>query len=302
MNPLLKIRNPYLPTYYQTRYLLAKRISRSKIPHASCVDCGKELSVKITWNKRALRCHSCGQRHWHGSSHKRAQIAAIIAENTALTLECIGQRVGLTRERVRQIVKEDGLVRSRQSFAPKKDNALLQWPCPDCGNTISQTVRQFLSATHRRNITGRPDEYRALCRWCTNKRAMFKRKVLTPPAVCQDCGKERIYKGHSNRYKMRTNPPKRCQSCHIKWVHANYVPKTRCKRGHEFTPENTYVWKRARQCRTCSRIRSGYIFHSYLPKTHCIHGHERTEENVYHTKTGARGGCRECDRIRKRVK
>lgn len=35
------------------------------------------------------------------------------------------------------------------------------------------------------------------------------------------------------------------------------VPAERCRRGHEFTPENTYVVKggKARQCRTCHRIR-----------------------------------------------
>ena len=30
-------------------------------------------------------------------------------------------------------------------------------------------------------------------------------------------------------------------------------PKTHCKHGHEFTPENTYVWKGHRQCRECGR-------------------------------------------------
>lgn len=32
--------------------------------------------------------------------------------------------------------------------------------------------------------------------------------------------------------------------------------KTHCKRGHEFTPENTYVWKPGhRACKTCARAR-----------------------------------------------
>ena len=29
-----------------------------------------------------------------------------------------------------------------------------------------------------------------------------------------------------------------------------------CKRGHEFTPENTYQGKRQRKCRTCIRERA----------------------------------------------
>lgn len=32
----------------------------------------------------------------------------------------------------------------------------------------------------------------------------------------------------------------------------NNKDKTHCKRGHEFTPENTYKVKSGRQCRTCT--------------------------------------------------
>ena len=30
--------------------------------------------------------------------------------------------------------------------------------------------------------------------------------------------------------------------------------KTHCHRGHEFTPENTYVWSGGRSCRACQRL------------------------------------------------
>lgn len=39
------------------------------------------------------------------------------------------------------------------------------------------------------------------------------------------------------------------------FVAAN-VRKTHCKFGHEFTPENTYTYKRMRHCRVCSRRRT----------------------------------------------
>jgi len=32
---------------------------------------------------------------------------------------------------------------------------------------------------------------------------------------------------------------------------AAHAAKTHCKEGHEFTPENTYVWRGARKCRAC---------------------------------------------------
>ena len=35
-------------------------------------------------------------------------------------------------------------------------------------------------------------------------------------------------------------------------VHAR---KTHCIHGHEFTPENTYLWRGQRKCRACLRIR-----------------------------------------------
>ena len=32
---------------------------------------------------------------------------------------------------------------------------------------------------------------------------------------------------------------------------AAFARQTHCKRGHEFTPENTYEWRTSRICRTC---------------------------------------------------
>ena len=32
-------------------------------------------------------------------------------------------------------------------------------------------------------------------------------------------------------------------------------PKTHCLRGHEFTPENTYIYRGGRYCRACARAR-----------------------------------------------
>lgn len=43
-------------------------------------------------------------------------------------------------------------------------------------------------------------------------------------------------------------------------IQALNAAKTHCKRGHEFTPENTYAWRhrgrRHRSCRTCRRQRT----------------------------------------------
>ena len=88
--------------------------------------------------------------------------------------------------------------------------------------------------------------------------------------------------------------------------------KTRCKRGHEFTEENTRVSKAGnRNCVTCLAMTNETwnatrrARHAAAPKTrsprvprtHCGNGHLLAEVGVYVDKTGRRL-CRECVRIR----
>lgn len=44
---------------------------------------------------------------------------------------------------------------------------------------------------------------------------------------------------------------------------AQQARKTHCKRGHEFTPENTYAWRGGRICRKC---RASYAGERYQAK------------------------------------
>lgn len=82
--------------------------------------------------------------------------------------------------------------------------------------------------------------------------------------------------------------------------------KTHCPQGHEYSPENTYVHRSKRACRTCMTLnmRSFRGHPSNAPigvpnaeKTHCAQGHEFTPENTYIRKNGARV-CRTCGRER----
>ena len=70
-------------------------------------------------------------------------------------------------------------------------------------------------------------------------------------------------------------------------THRN-ASKTHCKRGHEFTQENTrnITGTTHRRCRECDRVRQG---HNKRSETHCRNGHERTPEN-----TTGRKRCRIC--------
>jgi hypothetical protein len=85
------------------------------------------------------------------------------------------------------------------------------------------------------------------------------------------------------------------------------MAKTHCDRGHEFTPENTYIkimpnGRESRQCYACNRLRGGVKGDLFAPvvkhadRTHCPKGHPYDEENTYiNPKNGGRM-CRICRR------
>lgn len=77
--------------------------------------------------------------------------------------------------------------------------------------------------------------------------------------------------------------------------------KTHCPRGHEYSPENTYVYRGSRACRACNRAKArdyaarkkaGESIPAPGPRARCRRGHVFTPEN---TITWARGRtCRIC--------
>jgi hypothetical protein len=70
--------------------------------------------------------------------------------------------------------------------------------------------------------------------------------------------------------------------------------KTHCKHGHEFTPENTRVYRGARTCLTCERSRGNTRTGlGRRLKTVCKHGHPLSGDNLYITSEGRRR-CRAC--------
>lgn len=88
---------------------------------------------------------------------------------------------------------------------------------------------------------------------------------------------------------------------------AKNAKKTHCIHGHEFTPENTYVYYtrdgkfNKRSCRTCLRKGTGHN----RDKKFCKYGHEYTPENTYisYRRDGTlrKRTCRICQRYHNRV-
>lgn len=71
--------------------------------------------------------------------------------------------------------------------------------------------------------------------------------------------------------------------------------RTSCKRGHEFTPENTDTSEPGhRRCKTCRGSRGTGLGQGWQNaiKTHCKRGHEFTPENTYMRPTGRE--CKAC--------
>jgi len=76
--------------------------------------------------------------------------------------------------------------------------------------------------------------------------------------------------------------------------------KTHCKRGHEYTDDNTYIVPSTghRQCRTCIKAKNKGNANS--DRTHCPQGHPYDDENTYRPPGKNNRMCRTCVRDRSR--
>lgn len=88
---------------------------------------------------------------------------------------------------------------------------------------------------------------------------------------------------------------------------AIHARKTHCKRGHEFTPENTYLGTDGgRSCKACWKVRDlekhgprGKCGDAQRARTHCKNGHEYTPENIYYTTRADGVAIRHCKTCRR---
>ena len=146
----------------------------------------------------------------------------------------IGEVFGVTRERVRQIVNAAEVQRvARASQQPRK--------CWDCDRQPPKGKRYC--EEHATVLL--------VCPICDGEFRLARNQIH-----------QRLrQKGHS-----RVAPQFFCsRKCWGSWagkrngfgVHGKggFAPLSHCRRGHEFTPENTYEWRGRRQCRACIQLR-----------------------------------------------
>jgi len=129
-----------------------------------------------------------------------------------------------------------------------------------------------------------------LCHWCSK-----------PVAWGVDLEADHV--DGDRQMNTRENLVPSCQKCNDG---RRLAARTSCFRGHEYTPENTYIRRDngARKCRACARLRERrYIRLESLtraPRTECKHGHLWTPENRQIDPRTGNSQCVPCSRDRVR--
>ena len=119
-----------------------------------------------------------------------AQRIVAAAESGKYTnMACIAREIGVSRERVRQVLNATG----HTNFGQR--HVRLQWPCPDCGETINMTASRLRGISHMpshcrdcaKNYCRRGHRaMRTRCRVCERDR----RRRIVEVRTCLECGND----------------------------------------------------------------------------------------------------------------
>lgn len=189
---------------------------------------------------------------------KREWVAEIRRQNPCAKLEEIGRHVGLSRERVRQLLKEAGL--QAKSLGHREQLTLR---CAICGSENMVFPSKATSKNYACSDACRLDIYHP---WvaCDNC-GRLERRTLCSLMRAGRLGHQKLY--CSNACKWSSKQMEEVGRANGKAFGFGTRRATHCGRGHELTPENTYVHSRTgeRRCRPC---------------------HQRYQRERYHRKRG----------------
>ena len=161
-----------------------QRRRRSKEQH--CSGCG------VLVGRRTSRCRACNSENVRGlrpDNINAQRIVAAVESGKYKNMACIAKEVGVSRERVRQILNATG----HTNFGSR--HVYLQWTCPDCRNTISMTATRLRGLSHMpahcrdcaKNYCRRGHQaMRTRCRVCERDR----RRRIVEVRTCLECGKD----------------------------------------------------------------------------------------------------------------
>lgn len=156
-------------------------------------------SLKHPWpsayGKRNTKRHSTEGKHARGvrPDNRNAQLViAAVQSGKYRTMTCIASKVGISRERVRQILNATGYT----EFAHR---LRLEWPCPDCRGIVSLTRLQLHHTKHmpvhcracakkyckREHLRAENSDRGGHCLACARIRA----KRVVAVRSCLECGK-----------------------------------------------------------------------------------------------------------------
>lgn len=198
-------------------------------------------------------------------TEKSVRIIGLAKSGLYRNMTCVAEAAHVSREYVRLVLNDDG---GFDNFGPR--NLRLVWPCPDCGSIINLTQSKLgllkhmiahcrqcasnycRSGRHNMVITGR--NYNKGCLVCSREYLAQTVEIRT----CERCRKpleiNRVV-AHLIRNPKQSAKGKYHHECYMKIVGRIQGIRTHCRRNHEFTDENIYMWRGQRFCRACQRLR-----------------------------------------------
>ena len=137
------------------------------------------------------------------------RLVRLVEQGEVINQACAARVLGVTKERVRQIVNAEGLALGRRM----QPNTLITWPCPNCGTSVEMwTVRRqkrrsaYCTSCARHLNTGRPfgayrqnlqcsapgcHRQRRARGWCQTHYARWKKGQDMAPPIRAHFGTER---------------------------------------------------------------------------------------------------------------